>query len=489
MDGTPFQISKGFLFYKNASENLVDGSVLIGSYDSISMVNLQSLERKVILTPTESTGPRYDIYNWQLSGTKLYFSALDQTDGSKVVTGIVDTLALRNADLATAAESTYLTIQETASAIGAAAEVNDIAVIQPSRPENDPGGTAKAEFFTHRENLNSVSIEFTKYMNQDEVLAGITFTNDGDSSDIGFVPLWIFKSLHLIPDTDDGILSLTNNTGKGLDTGTTYTVSLSDTVNDYYDALIDSTSSTFPLTATFTTLPSSGWYLGDTDSTDTALSANEVAKFAGIANPNTDYEEFYKLADNLPANFTLEFSAKNIGWQQVGVNIYQHDGSTYRYDGQILAQTLDSYSASASYRDDTFYNNYQWESYYNQDDGTSINIATGNWMRYRVTVFGSNYTFSVSEDGTTFTDLHTITDMKSAANAELYLRLTEQAFVDNIVLTTTTLDTDGITIIPASSEGNLMNVTFDSPATFAIDLPGFTSETSDCIAVDYGAAC
>jgi hypothetical protein len=51
-------------------------------------------------------------------------------------------------------------------------------------------------------------------------------------------------------------------------------------------------------------------------------------------------------------------------------------------------------------------------------------------------VLGSSYTFSSSTDGLNFNELNAVTDMRSSALAELYLRAAEKAYIYDIVLTT-----------------------------------------------------
>jgi hypothetical protein len=449
MDGTPFQISKGHLFYKNVAEPLAFDGISFGTYDSISMVNLQSLKSKTILVPTTDSDPKYKIYNWRLSGTKLYFSAVDRSSASLVVTGIIDTVALRTAGV-DGTETDYLTIQETASALGAAAEVSDISVIQATRPENDPGGTPKAEYFLNKENLSSASIEFTKYMDQDGVLAGLSFKNDDDTTDIGYIPLWINKSLHLVPDTG----SLSDNIGTGLSNGVKYSLTLASTVNDFYDTEID--ISTLK-SGSVLTLPSSGWYAGNTDITDTNLSSGTVAKFAGSGMANYT-NSYYKLVSDLPANFSFEFSAKNLQYTQVGFSINQTDGNADHWEGQVVDHTIDSYSSMMDYMNTTSDNTY---ISFNNDNADGAKVtANGNWVKYKLVVIGNRYTFSSSTDGLTFVELNSVLDIKSSSLAELYLRVAERAYIDDIVVTT--LDGSGNR---ASVTGDLYN-----ESTFSIPL-------------------
>jgi hypothetical protein len=460
LENTPFHVSQGYLFYSNASLALTIDNVDHGTYDSITIVDLQSLESKTILVPLTTTDPKYKIFNWRLSGTKLYFAALDQSPNNMNVLGIIDTKALKTAGF-DGAESDYLTIQETASAIGAVAEVSDITVIQSTLPEDDPGGTSKAEYFVNGDNLHSVSIRFTKYMDQDSVLAGLSLKNDDTATQIDYIPLWVHKSLHLVPD----IGSLTDDVGASLENNTKYSLTLAPTVIDVYGTAIDNTTLSSGSVLTF---PSRGWYSGSTDTTDINLSSETIAKYAGTGS-DTYTLLFYKLASNLPANFSLEFSAKNKGWTQVGVSINETTGNTSSSGhgtGQILDQYVDSTDVWAGYVSNTG----ALTEIDPNNDAVNTDIVTANydWMRYKITVIGSNYTYSSSTDGVTFSELLSVTDMKSSEFAELYLMIGEKAYIDNIVLSE--LDGSGV----SASPGDLYDFSDFDPLPAALQ-----AETTD----------
>lgn len=434
MEGTPFQISKGFLFYRLQEKNIVSGNVSLGSADTIVMVDLQTREKKQLLLPTSDTDPRYEMYSWQLSGTELYFSALNNTV-NKVVTGKIDTLKVR----LDAAESDYLTVNETASAVDATAKIQDIAVLKPTRPESDPGSYSKATFYANGENPNSVSIEFSKYMDNQAVLNNLTF-QDGASSDVAYIPLWIYKTLHLIPDTD----GVTNSTGSGLLSNQTYTVTLASSINDYYGFPIDNSN----LSISVTTSPTTGWFIGDTDSTVSALTSGKVAKFAGRSNPNTWGFEYYLLHNSVPVNFELTFSAKNLNYS-LGTIALQSNASPW------LENSIDSWSSWIE-----FQNNQGWWDWLGYDsNGQAVPYANGNWANYRVRIWGNNYEFAVSQDGTNYDVIHSVStlDPSRTGGDSLYLSVNEKIYLDNLKLTT--LNSDGSV---ASISGDLIDRNFDA---------------------------
>ena len=88
MRKTPFQVSKGFLYYVDT----VDPGDYLGTRDVIKMVYLPDRTRSQIL---DTGDERYDIYNWRLSGDILYFSALEKST-TTVVSGEIDTLKVRD---------------------------------------------------------------------------------------------------------------------------------------------------------------------------------------------------------------------------------------------------------------------------------------------------------------------------------------------------------------------------------------------------------
>ena len=111
---------------------------------------------------------------------------------------------------------------------------------------------------------------------------------------VNYVPLWVHKSLHLVPD----IGSLTDDAGASLENDTSYSLTLAPTVTDLYGTAIDNTTLT---SGSVMTLPSSGWYSGSTDTADINLSSGSIAKFSGNGT-STYIREHYKLVANLLAN-------------------------------------------------------------------------------------------------------------------------------------------------------------------------------------------
>ena len=129
----------------------------------------------------------------------MYFSALDQSR-NVVVTGKIDTQKVASGS----PKSEYLSINDTAQASGAVSRINDIEVIKPTVISYEAGYPVPT-VYSDPDNLYSISIDFSKYMNNDDVLDKVKIL-DSANSDIDYMPVWAYKSLHMIPDTStDGL--------------------------------------------------------------------------------------------------------------------------------------------------------------------------------------------------------------------------------------------------------------------------------------------
>ncbi len=171
MRETPFQISKGFLYYVESED-----VEYLGTRDLIKMVYLPDRTATQIL---DAEDQRYEIYKWRLIGDILHFSALEKST-TTVVSGEIDTLKVRDGRPV----EEFLTIRETASAIGAVCQIRDIEILTPQQPETDTeSDPAVQEFHTSPENLYSVSMDFTKYMDKLSVEDNLGFV-DGASNAI-----------------------------------------------------------------------------------------------------------------------------------------------------------------------------------------------------------------------------------------------------------------------------------------------------------------
>ena len=432
MESTPFQVAKGYLYYTEE----YDPSDFLGLRDTIKIVKLSDRSTRQILTDK-----RYEIYSWRLSGTTLYFSALDK-EQTKVVTGKIDTTKVTPE----AATSAYLTIQETASALGAASAVQDIEVLTPKQPETDTGGNPVVQqFHVATENVNSVSLDFSKYMDKDSVESRITVTNAGTNAEIDTLKVWVHKTLHLIPD--QGGLADSSGTDP-LSYGTTYNVALADGVMDAFNWDLD--DSVFPKSTSLTTRPLTGWYLTDTDVDLTALTSGKSAKFA---RENDSWGvKAYGITGGLPDNYRIEFSAINYEWEGIRVYVFDMDRSVtfrewYYWDNEdaFFSANLGPWSDIGYTK--TVNGGYQLDSTW----GETNKLFAGKWQRYRIDVYGTNLVVSYSNDGTTFVESENIDDLMSrdsTANYMLYLGTQQALGLDNLEIYA--LDATGALVIQAN---------------------------------------
>jgi len=83
----------------------------------------------------------------------------------------------------------------------------------------------------HEDNDNiSVRIEFNNKMNYSDVESKVSIIDNSSNSDVGFMPIWNNKTLHLVVDTDNGTVFDYN--ADPLTSGTTYKVTILGTAKD-----------------------------------------------------------------------------------------------------------------------------------------------------------------------------------------------------------------------------------------------------------------
>ncbi|MBV1884087.1 MAG: hypothetical protein KUG82_20775 [Pseudomonadales bacterium] len=450
MGDTPFQISRGYLYYTET----IDVEFL-GTADVIRMMNLTTRETTTLLEPVAGGDPRYQIYNWRLNGTIIYFSGLNK-NGNVVVTGELDTVVIREGEDITAA----LTVNATASALGATSSVQDIEVLLPQQPEVDTGSSAVVlEVHQDMDNLYSMSVDFSKYMDKDLVAEHLALTS-GDTSEgpmedggITYLPVWLFKTLHLIPDLD----GLGASDTVAMSPGTEYTLSFASGIRDAYD---------WDLTATDDSLvtlrPDNGWYVGTlSDSVDATVAETDVLRYAG---PDTlgDLETFN--LGSIPADVRFEFSGKNMGWEGPQLMIWDDDsGVTDTWTKTIVRLRMGNWS-DLEYRDTD--GNGMW------DNAETPEMFNGTFKRYRVDLYGANLMVSVSEDGSTYSEVEGLTQANMGARASTYsllLRARDSLQLDNLEIST--LDSSGGMMTVA---GDIYSEDFNGdtevPSSFATDV-------------------
>ena len=506
MQSTPFQIANGYMYFTD--DISVPG---FNKADVIKMVNLDTREVTTVLNPIESYSPvtigsRYTLYNWRLSDEILYFSAL-KLNNNTVVLGEIDTREIAGAS----SSADYLTIQETASAAGAASSVQDIEVIAASAPVDDAQAPSVDEVFTDSENMFSISIDFSEPMDHDSVESNLTLTSsdtdEGNNGVVPYLPLWIGSTLHLVPDLQDSETDVAPtdwNAGLALLYPTTIPMTFSQTytLDGFTTSMTDLFAS--PLTVpvfssaenVLTLRPENGWYSSTlAQSPPTAVADADILKFAAR------FDQYnwknYTLHADLPVNFRVQFSAINFGWDGVQLAVFDQENADARgtddwWSDSMIKLRLGNWT-EMNYMTQRF-----WDAGNNHYYGTNNawlntetrNVFDGKWKSYRLDVYGNNIVVSVSTDGTTWTTLTGSydpddefnfidfigLDLNDDANAtteyHLVLRTVSALAFDNVEITTLTV---GGAV--ATSSGDVMSTLDGSsvpasllvPATYSFD--------------------
>lgn len=185
---TPMQIARGYALH-------VESVVFPGrgTADVIRKTNLQTGE-VVTLLGDNPEDFRIVINNWRLAGSTLYFSGRNLAN-SDTVLGELDVLAIRNGRPVSEA----LTLRPVASALGAALQVRDVEVVGPAVPVFDTGMAPTVRPSADVLDGRSVTLEFTKFMRRQHVLDRLTL-RDASNNEIPYVPFWLLRNLHLVPD-------------------------------------------------------------------------------------------------------------------------------------------------------------------------------------------------------------------------------------------------------------------------------------------------
>lgn len=449
MDNTPFQISNGYLYYKDSVE--VDG---YGTADVINIHNLETRETKQILNASKEL--RYEIYNWKLSDKTLYFSALNKAK-NVVVTGEIDTSKINKGENLEA-----ITINESLSAIGASSAVSDIEII-PSKPaESDTEELPKITTVHHdSENLYSISIDFSQHMNQtsiDDNLRLNSSKNEGPNED-GLIPtlkLWVNKTLHLIPDLD----GLGNSETKPMTPGNTYTLNLAkDSVEDKYGRVLNEISRPIEMR------PENGFYIGSIGESN-KTTPNAIAN-GGILKYASSREGMLQTFDlgEVPHNVRLEFSAKNGHLNSIGI-LYFNDTNTIQ---DVVTKTLATIDVGSFIK----VNYFAMNGYTDFAMSNSYEIFNGNWSRYRLDFYGNNIKISISKDGVNFIEKSEVSvDNFITRNGDkhhLYLQVKNLMSFDNIEI----IELDSLGNVKDGND-KILNEKFDNndalPVKYELDI-------------------
>ena len=460
MSETTFQVSRGYLYYTEKYEDPYYGDI-----DFIKLIRLRDKESTILLKSTTSEiddgAPYYDIYNWRLSGTDLYFSALDQSR-NVVVTGKIDTQKVASGS----PKSEYLSINDTAQASGAVSRINDIEVIKPTVISYEAGYPVPT-VYSDPDNLYSISIDFSKYMNNDDVLDKVKIL-DSANSDVDYMPVWAYKSLHMIPDTStDG---LGDTVDGALATNASYTISIPAGTKDNSGFEVQSNSNT-----TLDTRPEHGWYVSSASAGTSTISTGNVASFAG---PKTDNEkQTYKLYDNISGNVRIEFSAINKAWEGITFidwNQTYYDSNSSQWSSQEFSFRINSWFDGRIVK-----NNSRQTEWFNGNAYSKF--MNGNWKKYRLDIYGTNLVVSSSDDGTDYDTVKEISNLRDRSNTSgehhiLLMSVRQRLLMDNLRIVK-------LTNSGSETGSDLLSVNFDSGSP--LDDAGLNQRTDNNSSLDY----
>ena len=122
--------------------------------------------------------------------------------------------------------SNQYSIQNNLSNILSARELKSVSGVNIDYSSISPSATIR-----HEDNDTvSVRIEFNKKMNYSDVESKIIFIDNASNNNVGFMPFWNNKTLHLVVDTDNGTV-FDDNTNT-LTSGTTYKLTLLGSAKD-----------------------------------------------------------------------------------------------------------------------------------------------------------------------------------------------------------------------------------------------------------------
>ena len=76
-------------------------------------------------------------------------------------------------------------------------------VVKPEVVYDPVGAPIITKIYTDPENLYSVSIDFSKYMNRSDVNSKVSFKSAATDEEIAYaMKVWSYRTLHMIVDTD-----------------------------------------------------------------------------------------------------------------------------------------------------------------------------------------------------------------------------------------------------------------------------------------------
>jgi len=168
------QISKGYAYWVMTDKH---PQGIYGVRDVIKITKLSTGETRTLLDGSEMIGvelgwlDRYELYSWKLVDNIIHFSGFNNAT-SQVVVGEIDINKMRD-DLPALPENEgddhFLSIQPAASALGESAKIKDMEILRPAAVMDPQGYPVITKIYPDPENLYSASIDFSKYMDRDDV--------------------------------------------------------------------------------------------------------------------------------------------------------------------------------------------------------------------------------------------------------------------------------------------------------------------------------
>ena len=181
-------IDKGFYFYTETED--IAGW---GEREYIVMDDIYSASDYNFLRSDDYINGRYDIYTYKVSENILYFTGVSKRT-LRAVSGEIDLIKVKLGK----SESEYLTVRDGGDLLGDSTVIEEMLVVKPTEVVDASGAPTVVNFYSSDK---TVSLVFSKYMNKDSVEANLSFKNS-DGEDIGYIAVWLYKTLHLIVDQD-----------------------------------------------------------------------------------------------------------------------------------------------------------------------------------------------------------------------------------------------------------------------------------------------
>ena len=539
VEGTGFQIANGNLYYTDRVTALRRGQ-----HDVIRIVNLENGERSTLLGGNDDL---YDIYAWKLSGRTLSFSGVNRNhfgldyevifeelgddltgmtlaqkqaeaevyiqelrdefdyddeslvqDGyystqTVVVSGEIDTqlvsLATNDAELQSSLE-----VAQVASALDAALAVRDIEVMTVREMADASTQPYLNRFVAAPDNLASMTLDFSKFMDRESILESITLTSSNDNEGVNGVietmPIWMGRTLHLIPDLS--IFSEAGSDFEGqyaglgddvttlLSRDTTYTVAISadaedlsgnslvyaqsDLINEFgddsagYQQLMSFyQQSDEGYAFAMRTIPERGSYLSDVASIDGSIASGKGANFVNL---NSEF----LLSDQITGDMRIEFSLKRSEWSAFNLKLSNIDRFSQGHGDDSSTTSLNSYldrwelfNLGVNGCPEVWTPVISGDGYrYCNNEGV---VHDREWARYRIEFEGDSFRVYLKRDGEAlFSEISDLTvsniDLRSTDNLMLTLDTSGHNFaLDNLSV---------ISINDDESEETLVSESFDN---------------------------